>query len=314
MRRLAGKAALVTGASSGIGAATAELLAGEGADVALLARGPGLGEVAERVAERGTRPFELKVDVTDRPAVEAAFERADAELGGLDVVVVAAAAGAFGRFEEIPARDFDRCVEVTFLGAANAIRAALPRLERSAGRLVVIGSAVDAIPIVLLSPYVAAKAALAAFVDSLRFELRAADSRVTVSMIRPGAVDTPFWHHLTHPADVTPPPLPPLVSYSAEAVARATLACAIEPRRNVTVGGFIVALQLANAVARPLTERGFALAARLGRSAAEDDPAPNALWEPSGDGTVGGGISGRRSLLAAVRLRHLRLGRLRPGR
>jgi len=314
MRRLAGRAALVTGASSGVGAATAELLAGEGADIALLARGPGIAEVAGRVAERGTRPLGLPADVTDRPAVEAAFEQADAELDGLDIVVVAAASGAFGRFEEIPARDFDRCVEVTFLGAVNTIRAALPRLERTAGRLVVIGSAVDAIPLTLLSPYVGAKAALAAFVDSLRSELRAASSPVTISMVRPGAVDTPFWHHLTHPVDVTPPPLPPLVSYSAESVAQAVVACAIEPRRDVTVGGMILALQLANTVARPVTERALALAARLGRSAAEGDPAPNALWEPSGDGTVAGGIAGRRSLLNAVRLRGRRPGRLRPGR
>jgi NAD(P)-dependent dehydrogenase (short-subunit alcohol dehydrogenase family) len=314
MRRLAGKVALVTGASSGVGAAAAELLAGEGSDVALLARGPGVAAVAERVDQCGARPLELSADVTDRTATEAGIERVQAELGPLDVVILAAAAGAFGRFEEIPARDFDRCVEVTFLGAVNSIRAVLPQLELTGGRLVVVGSAVDAIPITLLSPYVAAKAALAAFVETLRSELRASGSRVTISMVRPGAIDSPFWRHLTHPAGLTPPALPPLTSYSAESVARAAVACAIEPRRSVTVGGFILALQLANSVARPLTERGFALAARLGRSAAEVDSAPNALWEPSGDGEVGGGIGGRGSLLTAVRQRGSLPGGLAPRR
>jgi NAD(P)-dependent dehydrogenase (short-subunit alcohol dehydrogenase family) len=303
VKRLAGKTALVTGASSGIGAKTAQLLAREGAGVALLARGEGVGVVATRVVEEGARAVELHADVGDRHALEAAVEEAARRLGGLDVVVVGAAAGAFGRFEEIPPADFDRCVAVTFGGAVDTIRAVLPYLERSGGRLVVIGSAVDAIALPLMSPYVAAKRALDGFLLSLRAELRAAGSRVSVSLVRPGAVDSPFWRHLTHPAELTPPELPPLASYTAESVARATVACAIEPRPIVTVGGGILALQLANAVARPIAERALALATRLARSAAGADPAPDALWEPSGDGAVDGGIGGRPSLLAAVRLR-----------
>ena len=312
MSRLAGKAALVTGASSGIGAATAELLAGEGADVALLARGDGLAEVARRVERAGARALELRVDVTDRAALGAAVADATAALGKLDVVVVGAAAGAFGRFEEMPPRDFDRCVEVTLLGAVNTIRAVLPALERSHGTLIVIGSAVDAIPLTLLSPYVAAKQGLAGFVDSLRSELRATGSEVTISTVRPGAVDTPFWRHLTHPEDLTPPELPPLVSYTPESLARAVASCAIEPRRTVTVGGLVLGLELANRVARPLMERALGFAARIARSAASGDSAPNALWEPSGDGRLEGGISGRPSLVAAARLRGSRPGRLPP--
>jgi NAD(P)-dependent dehydrogenase (short-subunit alcohol dehydrogenase family) len=313
VRRLAGKAALVTGASSGIGAATAELLAREGADVALLARGAGVGTVARRVASAGARSVELRADVTECDALETAVEQAVGQLGKLDVVVVGAAAGAFGRFDEIPPRDFDRCVEVTFLGAVNTIRAVLPQLERSGGRIVVIGSAVDAIPLTLLSPYVAAKAALQSFVDSLRSELRASGSDVAISAIRPGAVDSPFWRHLTHPDDVTPPALPPLTSYSAESVARAVVACAIEPRTTVTVGGLTMALQLGNRVARSVFEPALALATRVARSAASHDPSPNGLWAASGDGSVKGGISGRPSLLTALRLRGGRPGPLPTG-
>jgi len=173
MGRLDGQRALVTGASSGIGAAAAQLLAREGADVALLARGEtGLLRVAARVREEGAQAIVLRADVADRAALEASIAEGVRQLGGLDVVVVAAAAGAFGRFDEISADDFDRCVRVSLGGAVDTIRAVLPELERSAGRLVVVGSAVDEIELPLLSPYVAAKHGLHGFLNSLRADLR----------------------------------------------------------------------------------------------------------------------------------------------
>lgn len=294
----------MTGASSGIGAATAAQLAREGADVALLARSePGLRQVARRVEHEGARAVLLVADVGDREAVERAVERGVAELGGLDVAVVAAAAAAFGPFDEIPPEDFDRCVRVSFGGAVDTIRAVLPHLERSGGQLVVIGSAADSIALALLSPYVAAKSALDAFLECLRAELRSRGSAVSVAVVRPGSVDSPFWRHVTHPADVTPPEIPPLTAYTPETVARAAVACAIDGRRSLTVGGATLALQALNAVARPLTEAAMAAVARVGRRRATPDPAPNALWEPSGDGTVEGGLSGRPSLYAALRRR-----------
>jgi len=259
--------------------------------------------VAHRVEHAGTRAVVVRADVADREALARAVDQATGALGGLDVAVVAAAAAAFGRFEEIPPDDFDRCVRISFGGAVDTIRAVLPHLERSGGRLVVIGSAVDSVVLPLLSPYVAAKSALDAFLESLRAELRARDSPVSITVVRPGAVDSPFWRHLTHPADVTPPEIPPLTSYKPESVARAAVACAIEPRTSLTVGGATLLLQAVNAVARPLTEAALAVLARVGRRRARQDAAPNALWEPSGDGTVDGGLSGRPSLYAALRRR-----------
>jgi NAD(P)-dependent dehydrogenase (short-subunit alcohol dehydrogenase family) len=301
-RRLAGRRALVTGASSGIGAATARLLAREGADVALLARGEaGLRTVGERVAAEGARAVVVPADVGERAPLEAAVARAVEQLGGLDVVVVGAAAGAFGRFAEIPPRDFDRCLRVTLGGAVDTIRAVLPPLERSGGRLVVIGSAADTTALPLLSPYVTAKHGLDGFVASLRAELRAAGARVSVSTIRPGAVDTPFWRHLTSAQGLAPPQPPSRIAYSAETVAQATVACAIDPRPAVTVGGSTVLLDALSALTPRLVERALALLARGARAGASSDEGPAALWEPSGDGALDGGLKGRPSLLAALR-------------
>jgi short-subunit dehydrogenase len=305
--RLDGQRALVTGASSGIGAAAAQLLAREGADMALLARGEtGLRRVAARVQEEGGSALVLCADVADRPALEAAIAEAVGRLGGLDVVVVAAAAGAFGRFDEIPADDFERCVRVSLGGAVDTIRAVLPELERTAGRLVVVGSAVDEIELPLLSPYVAAKHGLHGFLESLRVDLRSSGSAVALSEVRPGAVDTPFWLHLTHRAGLVPPTIPPLTTYTAESVARAVVACVIAPRRSITVGGSTLLLTLAERHARPLMERAFALVGRLARARAHPDPAPSGLWEPSGEGILDGHLHGRPSLLAALRLRGTR--------
>jgi NAD(P)-dependent dehydrogenase (short-subunit alcohol dehydrogenase family) len=305
--RLDGQRALVTGASSGIGAATAQLLAREGADVALLARGEtGLLRVAARVQEEGRQALILQADVADRPALVASIAEAIRQLGGLDIVVTAAAAGAFGRFDEIPPEDFDRCVRVTLGGAVDTIRAVLPELERTAGRLVVVGSAVDEIELPLLSPYVAAKHGLHGFLNSLRADLRASGSRVRVAEVRPGAVDTPFWLHLTHRAGLVPPAIPPLATYTAASVARAVVACAIAPRRSVTIGGSTRLLSLAERHARPLVERAFARAGRLARARAHPEEAPCGLWEPSGDGALDGHLHGRPSLLAALRLRSAR--------
>src|SRR5215207_5129895 len=264
MGRLAGQRALVTGASSGIGAATAQQLAREGADVALLARSQkGLRAVAQRVEDQGVRAFRVHADVAGRDGLERAVARASDRLGGVDVAVVAAAAAAFGRFQEMPPDDFDRCVSVSFTGAVDTIRAVLPHLERSAGRLVVVGSASDTVALSLLSPYVAAKSALDGFVESLRAELRSEGSSVSVSLVRPGA---------------------------------------IEPRASVTIGGLTLLLQPLNTVARPVTELAMAVVSRIARTRATPDQDPSALWEPSGDGTVSGGLKGRPSVYAALRL------------
>src|SRR4051812_28338736 len=158
MASLEDKVVLITGASSGVGFAAAEAFARAGADVALLARRkPDLERAARRVRAHGRRALVVPTDVTDRDAVAAAVPRTVDELGGLDVLVLAAAATVFGTFEEVDPDAFQRVVDVTFGGTVNCVRAALPELERSGGTILAVGSLMSKLPLPTFSSYAAAK-------------------------------------------------------------------------------------------------------------------------------------------------------------
>jgi NAD(P)-dependent dehydrogenase (short-subunit alcohol dehydrogenase family) len=300
MSDLDGRTALVTGASSGIGAATAAALARAGADVALLARSePGLERVAGRVRAAGRRALVLRADVTDRDALAAALARIEQEWGGLDLLVSNAAAVVFGRFEQVRAEDFDRTVAVTFLGAVNVIRAALPSLARRRGGIVVIGSIMARTPLATFSAYAASKHALRGFTTSLRIELHAAGDPVSLSTVHPGSVDTPLWERMSTATGRLPRKPPD--AYRPEVVADAVVACAIRPRAEVTVGGEAKLIELAWTLARPVGEALLGVAYRLYQSGRHPAGGPGHLWQPTGTGDVRDHNHGRPSLVGWLR-------------
>ena len=301
-RRFPGARVVVAGASSGIGLATARLFAREGATVALLARSEsGLDAAAAQVREDGGRPQVFACDVSDRAAAEEAIGAAAGGLGGIDVLVSAPAALAYGSFSALEADDFDRSFDVTFRGVANAVRAALPHLERSGGTLVAVVSMASKIPIPLHSPYVAAKHALRGFLGSLRVELRHQRSAVRVCMVHPGFIGTPFFEHSTSAVGTQPHPLRSV--YRAEVVAAAVLECVRKPRAEVTVGGSAAALNLLHAVARPLSDRLLSTYGVWGQRTELPAADRGMLWRPSGEGRVRGRYRGRPSVWTALRLR-----------
>jgi NAD(P)-dependent dehydrogenase (short-subunit alcohol dehydrogenase family) len=291
---------LITGASSGVGAAAARAFAAAGADVALVARSePGLERVAEVVRGHCTRALVLPLDVTDQAALRAAVDEVERAWGGLDVAVSNAAAMAFGPFAQVPKEDFDRTVEVTFLGAVNLVRAALPALERTGGTLVITGSINAFTPLPGFAAYAASKHALRSFVRSLRIELRASRSRVRVAIVNPGAIDTPVWRSVTS-ATGRLPRRPPQ-GYSADAIARALVAVAQHPRKEMVIGAEAKFWQTIWRV-RPLDDFVLGLVFRWymsGRRPAVENP----LWEPSGDGRSDGPLVGRPSLWGPIRVR-----------
>jgi NAD(P)-dependent dehydrogenase (short-subunit alcohol dehydrogenase family) len=292
---------LITGASSGVGAAAARRFAEDGFDVALLARGRyGLEQVAADVRDRGRRALVLPADVTDMAAMEAAVAETVNALGSLDVLLVNAAATAFGRFQEISTEDFDRAVAVTFTGGVNTVRAALPALERSGGTIVATGSLMCRLPLPTFSSYAAAKHALRGFLNTLRAELRSRRSPVTISMVHPGTLNTPVWRY-TSSSGGRLPRHPPW-GYAPETVAEVLLSLAYRPRPEIVIGAETKAVQVLYDYARPAGELLFAVVDRWYGSGRGEAAKVDSLYEPVGAGEARDGVFTRPSLTTPLRL------------
>lgn len=221
-----------------------------------------------------------------------------------------AGTAGWGPFTEMTAEDFNRTVEITFTGAVDAIRSALPHLEASGGTLVATISVAGKVPVPLLSPYVSAKHALRGFLGALRIELRREGSKVRISMVHPAPIDTPFYDQATSAIGVQPKPL--RSTYRPEVVAHALVECAIRPRAEVTVGGSAAALALVTTLSRPLSDLILSTYGIWGAKSHKTAKRPGSLWVPSGRGRIHGSHGGRRSLWTALRLRTPRLLRIGP--
>jgi NAD(P)-dependent dehydrogenase (short-subunit alcohol dehydrogenase family) len=318
-RDLAGQRVLITGGSSGIGLAVAERLAREGARVVLLARdeeglvlakervAAAAGVAAERAAEaEGGMAVGVPVDIApamvhtvaadvrDPATLAAAVSQAVDTLGGLDVLVTAAVASAWGPFVDTDPDDFDATVATVLSGTANAVRAALPHLEASRGAVVAIGSTGAYLPLPSMSAYSAAKHGLVGLLDSLRLELREAGSPTTISLVNPGPVDTPLWDHLESQTGLLPP-VPP-DRYSPEAIADAVVSVIRRPREEITVGASASLQVHLWSLLRGPTSVGLTALARLAQAAEDKEAAAGALHTGRGTGSVDGGHGGRRGL------------------
>jgi short-subunit dehydrogenase len=182
--------AVVTGASSGIGEATALALAGRGAAVMLTARAEEKLRFLEReISAAGGRALAVRTDVTDRDSVEAMVERTIEAFGSLDVLVNNAGLGLSGLVAELHAEDLRHVLEVNLIGPLVCIQAALPHM-RHGGRIINVSSVVGKRAIPKVSGYCATKSALNALSDALRVEV--AGRSITVTSVYPGTTQTAF--------------------------------------------------------------------------------------------------------------------------
>jgi NAD(P)-dependent dehydrogenase (short-subunit alcohol dehydrogenase family) len=232
------RVAVVTGASAGVGRATAVELARRGFDVALVARGAaGLEAAAAEVRATGRRAVVCEVDVADHAQVDAAATAVEAQLGPIDVWVNDAMTTVFAPVAEVSPDDFRRAVEVTFLGQVWGTMVALDRMRpRDAGHVVNVGSALAFIGIPLQSAYCSAKFACRGFFESTRAELLHSGSHVRLSMVHLPAVNTPQfdWCETTLPRH--PQPVPPI--YQPEVAAAAVARIAVDGRRSKVLGSW----------------------------------------------------------------------------
>ena len=280
---------VVTGASGGIGRATAKLFAERGATLALLARGEeGLHGARQEVEALGGQARVYPVDTADAQAVDKVAEQVEEDLGEIDTWVNVAFTSVFARFVDIEPEEFDRVTQVTYLGFVNGTRAALRRmLPRDRGTIVQVGSTLAYRGIPLQSAYCGAKHATQGFHESLRTELLHDGSRVQVTMVQMPAVNTPQFSWVLSRLPRQAQPVPPI--YQPEVAARAVVYAADHPgRREYWVGGTTAATLIANAVAPGLLDRYLARTGFDAQQTDADKPAdqPANLWEPA-DGSDG---------------------------
>jgi NAD(P)-dependent dehydrogenase (short-subunit alcohol dehydrogenase family) len=292
MPRLRGTRILITGASSGIGLAAVERFAREGAHLALVARGESaLAEAAAVAREHGVPAHVVPADVADRDAAAAAVETAAEELGGLDVVVSNAGAVSFGHFLETDADDFDRTVDVTFTGAVNVIRAALPHLRASRGVIVATSSIMSQMPLPAFAGYAAAKHALRGFLGTLRIEEREQQTGVRIAMVSPGPIDTPIYERATSATGRQPAMLPD--AYDPDMIAEAIVDAAVAPRYDRVVGGESKLAAGLYRHVRPAGELVLLGVDRWFRTGTLPAVGPGALWEPLERARLSGGLPAR---------------------
>ncbi|HEX8383386.1 MAG TPA: SDR family oxidoreductase [Sphingomonas sp.] len=269
LKPLADQVIVITGASSGIGLATARMAAKAGARVVAVARsGDALAQLVSEIVTAGGQAIHVIADVSVEDEVRRVAEIAVGRFGGFDTWVNNAGAGIYGRIEQVPIADQRRLMDVNYWSQVHGSLEAVRHFKaRNGGALINIGSEVGERGIPLQGAYAATKHAIKGFTEALRMELEDEGAPVSVTLVKPGQIDTPFPVNAKNYLPSEPHHVPPV--YAPEVVARAILGAAVRPIRDLYAGG---------------GARGMAAAAHL---------APGAIDRPLGAALIPTTPSGR---------------------
>jgi NAD(P)-dependent dehydrogenase (short-subunit alcohol dehydrogenase family) len=236
LKKLREQVVVITGASSGIGLATARRAARKGARLVLAARNDGeLRSLCDDIRAAGGSAHAVPADVGREEDVRRIAGEAVGHFGGFDTWVNNAGVGMYGRIMEISTADARRLFETNFWGLVYGSRVAVDHLRHNGGALINVGSVVSDVAVPLQGFYSASKHAVKGFTDALRMELEEEGAPVSITLIKPAAIDTPYTRHAKNYLEDQPQHVPPV--YDPELVADAILHAAEHPVRDQFVGG-----------------------------------------------------------------------------
>jgi short-subunit dehydrogenase len=254
LKKLNKQTIVITGVSSGIGLVTARAAAKRGARLVLAARNErALRQLADEINGAGGEAIYVAADVGKEGDVRRIAETALQHFGGFDTWINNAGVSIYGKLMEVPLEDMRQLFETNFWGVVYGSRFAARHLRAHGGALINIGSTVSDRAIPVQGIYSASKHAIKGFTDALRMELEADDAPVSVTLVKPGSIDTPFPHQAMNYLEAEPT-LPPPV-YAPEVVAEAILHCAEHPEREVFAGGGGKALSVSEKYMPRLTDK-----------------------------------------------------------
>lgn len=287
LKPLSRQTIVITGATSGIGLATARLAAEGGAKLVLVARNEdALRELTEEIRGRGGKAEYVAADVADREALEGVARRADDVFGGIDSWVNDAGVSAYGELVETPIEDQRRIFETNYWGVVYGSLIAAKALKARGGALINVGSVLSDRAMILQGQYSASKHAVRGFTDALRMELERDGVPISVTLIKPSGIETAFQEHarnrLDSPGVRVPPP-----AYDPRLVGRAILHACENRKREIVVGfgGHAIAL-FGNMFPRTTDLVMEAVGYALQTTDKKPDPArADNLYAPKGDGT-----------------------------
>lgn len=261
---------VITGASSGIGLATAQLAGKCGAQVVLASRNKtAIEEAANRICLAGGTAVGIRTDVSKPEEVETLCDSALQVFGKIDSWINNAGVSIYGPLMDLPLEEERALFETNFWGVRHGCRVAVPVLAQEGGALINVGSEVSGVSIPLQGMYSATKHAVKAYTDALRLELEKDGLPISVTLVRPASINTPFPQHAINRLRYGTPSLPPPI-YDVDIVARTILKCCEEPHRDAYIGSSAKFATLLDSFAPGLVD--WFLKSRLFAQQSEGDP------------------------------------------